>query len=120
MNYPKRLTSDGQTIQSAGYPGRVPPGSECSWHIVAPEVDQIVHVEFIAFKMNKNCKFHYVKLFSADSCQIENLTKDKEVRLLLFALFIGYLLVIRNFFVAHKIQSFQAITKLANDSLTNS
>ena len=85
MNYPKRLTSDGKTIQSAGYPGRVPPGSECSWHIVAPEVDQIVHVEFIAFKMNKNCKFHYVKLFSADSCQIENLTKDKEVRLLLFA-----------------------------------
>lgn len=79
MNYPKRLTSDGQTIQSAGYPGRVPPGSECSWHIVAPEVDQIVHVEFIAFKMNKNCKFHYVKLFSADSCQIENLTKDKEI-----------------------------------------
>lgn len=77
-NFPKKMPNL-PTIQSANYPGRVPPGSECSWHLMAPNTDQLVHIEFTVFKMNKNCKFHYVKLFSSENCNIENLTKDNEI-----------------------------------------
>jgi hypothetical protein len=76
--YPKKLSSPA-VISSAGYPGRVPPGSECSWHITAPKNNQIVHLEFLAFKMAKNCKFHFVQLFNSDNCRPENLTKENEI-----------------------------------------
>ena len=70
--YPKRPSALSH-ISSAGFPGRVPPGSECSWHITAPANNQIVHLEFISFKMAKNCKFHFVQLYSAPDCKPENL-----------------------------------------------
>jgi len=76
--YPKKLASPS-VISSAGYPGRVPPGSECSWHITAPKNNQIVHIEFLAFKMAKNCKFHFVQLFNSADCRPENLTKENEI-----------------------------------------
>ena len=76
--YPKRPSALSH-ISSAGFPGRVPPGSECSWHITAPANNQIVHLEFISFKMAKNCKFHFVQLYSAPDCKPENLNKSNEV-----------------------------------------
>jgi hypothetical protein len=78
-NYPKRVAGAPQGITSANYPGRVPPGSECFWHITAEKHDTIIHIEFIAFKMAKNCKYHYVKLYSSADCRPENLTKGNEV-----------------------------------------
>ena len=77
-NYPKRVGAPA-VISSAGYPGRVPPGSECSWHITSPTVENIIHIEFIAFKMAKNCKYHFVQLFNAPDCNPKNLNKNNEV-----------------------------------------
>lgn len=62
------------------YSARVPPGSECSWHITAPTNDQVIRIEFNIFKMAKNCRFHYVALYSSNDCAQENLTKANEVR----------------------------------------
>ena len=73
------MTGAPQGITSANYPGRVPPGSECFWHITAEKRETIIHIEFIAFKMAKNCKYHYVKLYSSADCRPENLTKGNEI-----------------------------------------
>ena len=59
--------------------GRVPPGSECSWHITPKNKKQMVKIDFSFFKMAKNCRFHYVALYSSSDCQQENLTKENEV-----------------------------------------
>ena len=58
---------------------RVPPGSECSWHIEAPRPSQVVQINFSFFKLAKNCKFHFVALYSSPDCSKDNLTPENQV-----------------------------------------
>jgi len=61
---------------------RVPPGSECSWHIEAPRPSQVVQINFSFFKLAKNCKFHFVALYSSPDCSKDNLTPENQVAVL--------------------------------------
>jgi len=90
--YPKRKISAERIIKSANFPGkdngqiggkkRVPPGSECSWHIEAPSPSQVVQINFSFFKLAKNCKFHFVALYSSPNCSKDNLTPENQVAVL--------------------------------------
>lgn len=81
-SYNQLATNEPVFLQSANFPARVPPGSECSWHISAPRTNQVLRIEFQIFKMAKNCQFHYVALYSSDSCNQEDLTKANEIAVL--------------------------------------
>lgn len=80
--YPKRKISAERIIKSANFPERVPPGSECSWHIEAPRPSQVVQINFSFFKLAKNCKFHFVALYSSPDCSKDNLTPKNQVAVL--------------------------------------
>lgn len=80
--YPKRKISAERIIKSANFPERVPPGSECSWHIEAPRPSQVVQINFSFFKLAKNCKFHFVALYSSPDCSKDNLTPENQVAVL--------------------------------------
>ncbi|CAG5110821.1 Oidioi.mRNA.OKI2018_I69.chr2.g5179.t1.cds [Oikopleura dioica] len=80
--YPRRKLSAERTIESANFPERVPPGSECSWHIEAPNKNQVVQINFSFFKLAKNCKFHFVALYSSPDCNKDNLTPENQIAVL--------------------------------------
>ena len=63
---------------------RVPPGSECSWHIEAPRPSQVVQINFSFFKLAKNCKFHFVALYSSPDCSKDNLTPENQVKTIFY------------------------------------